>query len=137
MTMSVVKALLEVLELEARAAIESGDVEKLLEVVESQLLVAIMWYGGLRGNEPMGLLVQDMRGKSGTGIQRSRSGGHAWGYVLLVFRFATKGNREGKVVEVPIMSVTGEKVQVGMYCQRYVLSALCTSIRTRFLVSFG
>jgi hypothetical protein len=120
MTMSVVKALLEVLELEARAATESGDVEKLLEVVESQLLVAIMWYGGLRGNEPMGLLVQDMRGKSGTGIQRSRSGGHAWEYVLLVFRFATKGNREGKVVEVPIMSVTGEKVQVGMYCQRCV-----------------
>jgi hypothetical protein len=120
MTIGVVHALLAVLEQEAVSARVSGSVDLLLEVVESQLLVAFMWYGGLRGNEPMGLLIEDLRGPSGTGIQRARSGGCTWNYVMLVFRFPTKGNQEGRVIEVPLMAVTGEGVTIGRYCNRCV-----------------
>ena len=121
MTIGVVHALLAVLEGEGVKAKASGDVDSLLEVVESQLLVAIMWYGGLRGNEPMSLLIEDFKGPSGTGVQRARSGGCLWNYVLLVFRFPTKGNQEGRVIEVPLMAITGEGINIGRYCQRCIL----------------
>ena len=57
----VVHALSAVLEDEGLKAKASGDVDLFLGVVESQLLVAIMWYGGMRGNGPMGLLIEDFK----------------------------------------------------------------------------
>lgn len=120
MTMSVVREVLIVLEFEFVQARRAGDVAVMLEVAESQLLTSVMWFGGLRGNEPMMLRVDDLRGRSGSGIQSSFSGGAVHDFVLLKFRWPTKTNRFGVVTELPIAAVTGSGVPVGAFCARCV-----------------
>lgn len=120
MTMSVVKELLVLLEMEYQRARAAGVEGVMLEVAESQLLVSFMFFGGLRGNEPMMLQIDDLRGRSGTGVQSTFSGGAVREYVLLVFKWATKTNRFGVETELPLSAVTSSGIPVGAFCARCV-----------------